>query len=176
MGDLLRDRDLLTAAAPVLLDVGAIGKGRLVDLVARTLRAEGVEDFVIDAGGDVRAAGSLRPRIGLEDPRDAGRIVGVLPLEDASLCASGVNRRAWGDGLHHILDARTGAPTRRVAATWVRASTAMLADGLATALFFTEPQRLRERFAFDFALIRSDGRAEASGPFITALQQRTRRS
>ncbi len=55
---------------------------------------------------------------------------------DAALCASATNRRAWGDGLHHVLDARTGVPVRSVVATWAVGADAMRADAIATALFF----------------------------------------
>ena len=47
-------------------------------------------------------------RIGLEHPFDPRRAIGVWEVTDAALCASATNRRAWGDGLHHVLDARTG--------------------------------------------------------------------
>ena len=35
-----------------------------------------------------------------------------------AIAASAANRRAWGDGLHHVLDAVTGEPVRGVVATW----------------------------------------------------------
>lgn len=56
----------------------------------------------------------------------------------------------------------TGLPTRAVIATWVTAPTALDADGLATALFFTEPARLAGSFDFEFARMRADGRVEFS--------------
>ena len=59
-----------------------------------------------------------------------------MPLRDGALAASAVNRRAWGDGLHHVIDALTGLPTASVVATWALAPDALHADGLATALFF----------------------------------------
>ena len=76
-----------------------------------------------------------------------------------------VNRRAWGNGLHHVLDARTGAPATEVVATWVVAADAALADGLATALFFTDSHQLAEIFRFAYVLMLADGRAERSPDF-----------
>ena len=69
-------------------------------------------------------------RIGLEHPYDSRRAIGVIEVTDAALCASATNRRAWGDGLHHVLDARTGEPVRTIAATWAVAPTAMVADAI----------------------------------------------
>ena len=148
-----------------MLDIGAAGKGWLVDRIAALLAQEGVGAFLIDAGGDMRHAGAAPVRVGLEHPADPGMVIGVVELRDGALCASAVNRRAWGDGLHHVLDARTGEPTRGVVATWTMAESTALADGLATALFFTSGARLAEAFDFQFVRMFADGRVEQSTDF-----------
>ncbi|MDF2561337.1 MAG: hypothetical protein K0R99_2783 [Microbacterium sp.] len=124
----------VAASAPALLDVGALGKGRLVDLVMTAL-ADVPGDVVVDAGGDIKMRGA-GVRIGLEHPYDATKAIGVVEVRDGALCASAVNRRAWGSGLHHVLDARTGVPVRTWTATWALAPDAMTADAVSTALFF----------------------------------------
>lgn len=131
------EEGMLRLAAPASIDVGALGKGRLVDLVLAAVRdaAGPPATLVVDAGGDLAVRGAPQ-RIGLEHPYDPRRAIGVMTLEGAALCASAVNRRTWGEGLHHVLDARTGVPVRAVAATWAIAPSAMLADAAATALFF----------------------------------------
>lgn len=137
-----RDGSVLQVPTGAVLDVGAAGKGWLVDRVAAVLLAGGHAPTV-DAGGDIAHHGSAPIRVALEHPGDPTMAVGVATLEPGkALCGSAVNRRAWGEGLHHVLDARTGAPTRGVVATWVVADTAAVADGAATALFFTPPDRL----------------------------------
>ena len=149
-----------TASAPALLDVGALGKGRLVDIVTDVL-ADVPGDLVIDAGGDMRVRGSA-VRIGLEHPYDASKAIGIIELQDAALCASAINRRAWGDGLHHVLDARTGVPVRTWAATWAIAPAAMRADAVATALFFDGGQELAATWGVEWVRMSTDGRAERS--------------
>lgn len=155
------DGERLTTVRPVSLDVGAAGKGYLVDLLSAILLDAGHERFTVDASGDIRQTGGPL-RIALEDPRDPARAIGVVTLEGGALCSSASNRRAWGDGMHHVIDPATGLPTRAVIATWVTAPTALDADGLATALFFTEPARLAGSFDFEFARMRADGRVEFS--------------
>lgn len=156
----------LDTVAPVLLDVGAAGKGYLVDLVGDLLAARGVAETLVDASGDVRVRGGRSIRIALENPADPTKAVGVAELHDAALCASALNRRAWGAGLHHIVDAVTGRPVGDgIIATWVVADTALVADGLATAMFLTDPARLSERFAFEWVRLGFDGRLEASAGF-----------
>jgi thiamine biosynthesis lipoprotein len=162
--DVRREGSVVETDRPVVIDVGAAGKGRLVDLVAQQLLDGGVADFVVDGSGDLRHAGREPLRVGLEHPTASNRVIGVVELENRSLCASSVNRRAWGEGLHHVLDGRTRRPTTAVVATWVLADDAATADGLATALFVAEPTQLS---AFDHTWVRllADGRVQWSNDF-----------
>ncbi len=59
------DDGILSLAVPAMIDVGALGKGRLVDLVLELLRAQGAGSVVVDAGGDLAVRGAPQ-RIGLE--------------------------------------------------------------------------------------------------------------
>jgi len=162
------DGAVLSTPRPVVLDVGAAGKGQLVDLVADVLEEHGVDAYTIDASGDIRYRGEPegRPlRVALEDPRDPRLAIGVAELADGALCASATNRRAWGDGIHHVLDALTGLPVADVVATWVTAPSTMVADGVATALFLTSPGRIPSSLGAEWARMDSSGRVEASARF-----------
>mgnify|MGYP000859949528 CR=1 FL=1 len=160
------DGDRLHLARPVLIDVGAAGKGFLADLIARELHESGTGAFIVDGSGDLLVSSPEPVRIGLEDPRSQGRVIGVVALAEAAICASAVSHRSWGHGLHHLLDARTGLPVQGVLATWAVARTCAEADGLATALFVTAPEVLaRAGFHYDFALMRADGSAVVSRDF-----------
>lgn len=156
---------LLTLAEPATVDVGALGKGRLVDLVLDVLLRTERGDITVDAGGDLAVRG--RPqRIGLEHPFDPRRAIGVWEVTDAALCASAINRRSWpsatGATLHHVLDARTGQPVRTIAATWAVARDAMTADAVATALFFDGGPGLAHEWGVEWVRMTTDGRLEWS--------------
>jgi thiamine biosynthesis lipoprotein len=155
--------------APVVLDIGAAGKGQLVDLVAEQLRGHGVTDFFIDASGDLLNGGQEPVQVALEHPYEPSKAIGTVALGSGALCASASNRRAWGDGLHHVLDGTTGAPVRTVVATWARAGTAMEADALATALFLVPAEDLERHFRFSWLKVFSNGSAEYSAEFEGAL-------
>jgi FAD:protein FMN transferase len=155
------DGQTLTALRPVTIDVGAAGKGYLVDLIGGMLADAGHRERVVDGSGDIRHAGAQPIRVGLEHPLDTRMAIGVAEVRNAAICSSATNRRAWGDGLHHVIDPFTGLPTRRVIATWAVAATALEADGLSTALFFTEPAALGG-FDFTYARMTSDGRVTHS--------------
>lgn len=156
----------IALAVPAAIDVGALGKGRLVDRVLEVLVAHVDGDVVVDASGDLRVRGTPQ-RVGLEHPYDARRAIGVIEVTDAALCASATNRRAWGDGLHHVLDARTGLPVRTIAATWATVpasldSPAMRADAIATALFFDGGPELAHEWGVEWVRMTTDGRVEWS--------------
>jgi len=160
---------VLAASAPVVLDIGAAGKGLLVDLVAAELDAAGVDGFVIDASGDLLARGAGPLSVALEHPYNQAQAIGLVNLDGRALCASAANRRAWGDGLHHVLDGTTGQPVRTAVATWTLAGTAMVADALATALFFVPGAMLQETFDFSWLTVFSDGSAAYSAEFEGTL-------
>lgn len=148
----------LSVTDPALLDIGAIGKGFLIDEVSKIL-AQSFDSFVVDGSGDLAVYGDTPQTIGLEDPRDTSRIIGSVSITNKSLCASATNRRAWGDGLHHIIDATTGLPAKtEVIATWAIADTTLIADALTTALFFTPPETLKPDFGnFHYVILNKDG-------------------
>jgi thiamine biosynthesis lipoprotein len=147
----------ISTTKPVVIDVGAAGKGHLVDIVGELLRHQDINNFLIDAGGDMlRHTTSAEPiRIGLEHPRNPGQAIGVVYLGSESICGSSSNRRAWGD-MHHIIDPESTQPVQQVIATWTTAKSALLADGLATALFFTPAEELHQHFTFEHLMIYAD--------------------
>jgi thiamine biosynthesis lipoprotein len=146
---------------PAMIDVGALGKGRLVDIVLDIVAQWTEGDVVVDASGDIAMRGAP-VRIALEHPFDPSRAIGVVEVTDAALCASATGRRAWGDGLHHVIDARSGLPVRTIAATWAIAPTAMRADAAATALFFDGGPELAARWGVEWVRMTTDGRVEWS--------------
>lgn len=163
--DVVREDRKLVTRQPLVIDLGAVGKGYLIDLTARLLAADGFEGFVVNGSGDMVHRGDNVLDVGLEHPLDPAMVVGIARLRNASLCASAVNRRRWGDGLHHVLDGRSGMPVNEVIATWVVATDTATADGLATALFFVPASRLTANFDFSFVRMFADGLIEVSDNF-----------
>jgi thiamine biosynthesis lipoprotein len=151
---------------PALLDFGAAGKGYLADLVGELLERSGYEQYVVDASGDIRTRG-ITEVVGLENPFDASTVIGAVPLRDASLCASATNRRTWGDW-HHIVDPKRRLPMRSIVATWVVGSSTMVADGLATALFFVPAKEL-SGWEFQYVRLHANGMIERSEDFVGEL-------
>jgi thiamine biosynthesis lipoprotein len=167
-----REEATLTVSEPVTLDFGAAGKGYLVDRITVILIEEGYDTFLVDGSGDMRQVGPGDfGSIGLEHPMRTGEVIGALELHDKALCASATNRRRWGEGLHHVIDPTDGTPVEDIIATWVVADTAMVADGLATALFFCDPNTLAKRYNYAYIRMFANGGVEYSPWFGESLYQ-----
>ena len=129
------------------MHLGGIGKGYAVDRAAAILRAAGVSNFLIQAGGDLYAGGARgdRPwRAGIRDPRGAvDRIFAALNLRDETFSTSGDYERYFirdGRRYHHILDPDDGQPARGSRSVTIVARRAVLADALSTGVFVLGPQ------------------------------------
>lgn len=151
---------------PVILDLGACGKGYLIDIVGELLEKEGIVNYCIDAGGDIRQRTTTGTpiRVGLEHPDDTTQAIGVINLQNKSVCGSAGNRRAWGK-FHHIMNPKTMESEMRIKAVWVIADTTLLADGLSTALFFVDGKKLQQEFDFEYLLVFPDMSIEKSENF-----------
>jgi len=153
----------LTMKKPAILDFGAAGKGYLIDIVGEVIESKGISAYLIDAGGDIRHRGTEAIKVGLENPDDFKQVIGVFELKNGSICGSAGNRRRW-DKFTHIIDPKTLNSPTEIVATWVAADSTLLADGLATALFFVEPEKLG-KFRFEYVIIYSDRSFKASDSF-----------
>lgn len=128
------------------LDFGGIAKGWALDRAAEVLRAKGVENFLINAGGDLVVAGSKAGtpwRVGIQHPREPGVFLRVVSPIAGSLVTSGDYERGYeweGERVHHLLDPRTGRPAQGCQSVTVWAPAAVDADALATAVFVLGPE------------------------------------
>jgi thiamine biosynthesis lipoprotein len=158
-------QSVLTTTRPVLLDFGAAGKGYLVDLLSEVIEAYDIHQYCIDASGDMIYKNDDGPiQVGLESPDDSSLAIGQVELQNQSICGSATNRRKWAN-YNHVLDPQTKKSVESVRAVWVVADTAMVADGLATALFFSGPAQIAKEFDFSYVRLLSDGQAEVSNNF-----------
>ena len=121
------------------LDFGGIAKGYAIDIACRLIREAGVENAIVNAGGDLRAFGSHgeRPwRIAVRAP--GGGIAGTLEAgADEAIFTSGNYERFRQENekrYPHILDPRTGWPVEDLASVTVITDEGTLADAAATAL------------------------------------------
>jgi thiamine biosynthesis lipoprotein len=152
-------------------DLSAIAKGYGVDRVAGRLLELGLTDFMVEIGGEVRAAGRNPDgelwRIGIERPElTRGNLWGSVELDNAAMATSGDYRNFYlrdGVRVSHTLDPRIGRPiTHDLASVSVIHSSCMTADAFATAINVLGPVEgralvEREGLAALFLIRRPDG-------------------
>lgn len=126
--------------------LGGIGKGYAVDAAVARLKRHGFADFLIQAGGDVYAAGTNNGtpwRLGIADPRGTHEAFAAVEVRDATFSTSGDYERSFvKDGVryHHLLDPDLGEPARGCRSVTIIANRAMLADVFATGVFIMGPR------------------------------------
>jgi len=131
------------------VDLGGIAKGYAVDRAVAALKASGIRNALVDAGGDGYALGA-RPdgspwRIGVRVPDDAagGTLPNILLLADTAYATSGdYEQYAEIDGVRyaHIIDPRTGRPAQVAASVTDIAPDCTTADALATGISVLGPK------------------------------------
>ncbi len=133
--------DTVTLPAGVEIDLGAVAKGYVGDVLAGQI---GLTSALLDLGQSTIVAVGSKPgekpwRIGVVDPARPGSYFAVVELEDCAMGTSGGYQRYFEqDGITywHILDPDTAAPARSgLASVTVVSPSALTCDGLSTALF-----------------------------------------
>jgi thiamine biosynthesis lipoprotein len=125
------------------LDFGGFGKEYAVDIVAQTALGFGLSNVLVDFGHDLRAVGAPPGRpawhIGLEDPKNPGKIVGSIAIAGKGVASSGDYVRCFkvdGRRYGHIIDPRTGWPVSNgCAQATVIANSCLQAGVLSTTAF-----------------------------------------
>lgn len=142
---ILLDADEFTVGlqkAGMGIDLGGIAKGYAVDAAIAALAKYGINEAMVDIGGDLYLLGVPRGeewwRIGIEDPRRVGVVFAHLYLRDEAVVTSGDYRWYFiidEQRFHHIINPYTGFPVERMQSVTIVAPNATLADGLSTAVF-----------------------------------------
>lgn len=135
------------------LEPGGMAKGFIVDKGSEFLQKNGITDFYINAGGNIRVNGEKSPgrywRVGIKKPRKQNEIFEnyIVEMSRGSLATSGDYQRYFiEDGIRyfHLLDPATGFPVREMQSVTIYAPTALEADIMSTAVFIKGWQQGRE--------------------------------
>ena len=134
------------------IDLSAIAKGFAVDQIVIILEQSGIENCLVDIGGEIRALGRKPDNspwiVGIESPNpDEEAIQRTLPLDNRALATSGDYRNYFefkGKRYSHEIDPRTGYPIEHdLVSASVMAGDCMTADAWATALMILPLEQSR---------------------------------
>lgn len=153
----------------VYVDLSAIAKGYAVDCIAALLEQNGITDYLVDIGGEIRVSGHNGSgqawRLAIEFPQPGQRTpLKVIELSRSAVATSGNYRNFFeidGRRYAHSIDPRTGWPvSHALLAVTVVAEDAMTADAWATALMVLGPEEglaLAGREGLSALLLSDDG-------------------
>lgn len=132
------------------IDLSSIGKGYGVDRLAELLERNGIHNYLVEVGGELRVSGKKLNggdwRIAIEKPLSNQRTIQRLIVpKNNGIATSGDYRNYFEDNgvrYSHIIDPNTGYPIKhRLVSVTVIHQSAMTADGLATAISILGPER-----------------------------------
>lgn len=149
---------LLKNQPGVQLDFNAIAQGYTVDVVADFLESKGVENYLVEIGGELRANGKNPAgqywKIGIDKPKDESNLdrplQATVVLKSKSIATSGNYRKFYvKDGIKysHTIDTKTGFPVQQkptMLSVTVLTNDCMSADSYATALMAMGLEKAKE--------------------------------
>lgn len=148
--NILLDEKLLTVRFKkqgTKIDLGGIAKGYAVDKAVGILKRQGINRAIVNAGGDLYLLG--RPprkeywEIGIKHPREEKALLGIIKASDEAIATSGNYENFFvieGKRYGHLFSPVKGTPSAEALSVTVLAKSALLADGLATAIFIMGPK------------------------------------
>lgn len=130
----------------MIMDLGGM-KGYIADRVKDLIKKRGIDNAIIALAGDIWVLGRREDgkpwRIGVQHPREPEQTLTVLDLSDKYISTSGdyerykiVERKRY----HHIIDPRTGKPSRGVISATLIGDQGALIDPLSKAPFILGPE------------------------------------
>lgn len=143
----IEGRRLIKDLPGIKIDVNSIAQGYAVDVIYRYFEKLGIENFMVEIGGEVRTKGKNPKgdfwRIGVDKPVEGNNTAGeilqtIILLDNKSVTTSGNYRKYFeenGRKYSHIIDPHTGYPYKNsLLSVTVIAKDALTADGYDTPL------------------------------------------
>ena len=142
----LQDGKIIKTDDRLMLDCSAIAKGYGVDAVARLLKSKGIDNYMVEIGGEIVASGENPKgapwRIGVSKPDDdsvnvSNEIQGIINITNRAMATSGNYRNFYykgGKKYAHTIDPKTGCPVQHsILSATVVSDECAKADAYATA-------------------------------------------
>jgi len=121
----------------VEFNFGAVAKGYAVDKAIDVLKKLGINEALINAGGEISVIGN-NWIVGIQHPRETNSIIKKIKLDGFTVATSGDYEQYFavdGNRYHHMLDPKTGYPSKGLQSVTIINKSNSIADALATAVF-----------------------------------------
>lgn len=152
----LKDHKIIKKDPRIVIDYNAIAQGFAVDVVASFLESKGIDNYLVDIGGEVLAKGTkpgnVKWNVGIEKPAahadDDRKVQRIVELKDQALSTSGSYRKFYevnGVRYSHTIDPKTGYPVNHtLLSASVLAADCMTADAYATVCMVLGHEKAKE--------------------------------
>lgn len=137
-----KDSSVFLVDKGMKIGFGGIGKGYAADRAKDLLKSMGIKGGIINASGDMSTWGKQPTgqdwSVGIKNPLNKNKVFIMLPIFNKAVVTSGNYEKFVminGDRYSHIIDPRTGYPSKGIVSASIFPSSAELADALATSIF-----------------------------------------
>lgn len=156
------------------IELGGIGKGYALDKVYDILQSKKIENFLINAGGDIRCKSNGKKNwiSHLQHPEDLNKVIGEININNKALAGSAPSYRKWQNSVHHLINPKTNQPENSIKAIFVLGNTGIESDTYATALFasgFKNAIKFSKKQRIEILVISSENKIYKSDNFNVKL-------
>jgi len=88
------NKNILSTNMPIVMNLGGIAKGFIVDVISQKMLKMGLKNFIINAGGDMYVASEVPQKIFIRDPLDYSKIVNYIEVQNCSIATSTITESA----------------------------------------------------------------------------------
>jgi FAD:protein FMN transferase len=140
--DILIENNFITLKNDdVIIDLGSIAKGYIVDKMVELLEKEGVMTGLVDGRGDIRIFGDIIQNIGIQHPRDKDKTISKITVGECAVATSGDYNQYYGTfEKSHIIN------SKNFSSITVVCPNLAIADAFATAFFVLESLELVDKY------------------------------
>jgi thiamine biosynthesis lipoprotein len=125
----------------VIIDLGSVAKGYIVERMVKVLENEGVIAGLVDGRGDIRIFGDIIQNIGIQHPRNQDEIISKITVGSCAIATSGdYNQYVGSFEKSHILNGLD------IASITVVGQDLAIVDAFATAFFVSKNKKLLEKY------------------------------
>ena len=123
------------------ISLDGLAKGYIVDCTGKAIKDAGINNALINAGGDILAIGRSHRgtpwRVAIQDPFRADKYLRILNMTDQAVATSGTYEIFYDreQNFHHLMDPLHGGPAKGLVSSTSVAKTAVTADAMSTAIF-----------------------------------------
>lgn len=182
MSDITIENNQITSKNhQIWIDFGGVAKGYAIDKAINILRKHGIENAIVNAGGDLRSIGSKGDKnwqVAIRKPNSEDVMAAISVQGDESIFTSGNYERYKefnGKRYAHIINPKTGYGVEEIVSATVITDNGTTADAAATALIVAgtdEWQKVAQSMGLDQVLmIKADGLCVATAKIMQRLEQ-----